>query len=137
MKRRPRFATALAGAALKALATQEETTMTDTTADARPTVALVHGAFADSSGWNDVVGQLRAAGIAVQAISNPLRGISADAAYVASAIQQIPGPVLAVGHSYGGAMHHQRRTPGRQRRRPGLCRCLRPRRRRGPGGHRG
>jgi pimeloyl-ACP methyl ester carboxylesterase len=77
--------------------------MTDTTADARPTVALVHGAFADSSGWNDVVGQLRAAGIAVQAISNPLRGISADAAYVASAIQQIPGPVLAVGHSYGGA----------------------------------
>ena len=64
----------------------------------------MHGAFADSSGWNDVVGQLRAAGIAVQAISNPLRGIAADAAYVASAIQQIPGPVLAVGHSYGGAI---------------------------------
>jgi pimeloyl-ACP methyl ester carboxylesterase len=80
--------------------------MTDTTAAAgsRPTVALVHGAFADSSGWNDVVGQLRAAGIAVQAISNPLRGISADTAYVASAIRQIPGPVLAVGHSYGGAI---------------------------------
>ena len=51
-----------------------------------------------------MVGQLRAAGIAVQAISNPLRGISADAAYVASAIRQIPGPVLAVGHSYGGAV---------------------------------
>jgi pimeloyl-ACP methyl ester carboxylesterase len=78
--------------------------MTDTTAGSRPTVALVHGAFADSSSWNDVVGQLRAAGIAVQAISNPLRGISADAAYVASAIGQIPGPVLAVGHSYGGAI---------------------------------
>ena len=78
--------------------------MTDTTASSRPTVALVHGAFADSSGWNDVVGQLRAAGIAVQAVSNPLRGISADAAYVASAIRQIPGPVLAVGHSYGGAI---------------------------------
>ena len=80
--------------------------MTDATAAAgsRPTVALVHGAFADSSSWNDVVAQLRAAGIAVQAISNPLRGISADAAYVASAIQQIPGPVLAVGHSYGGAI---------------------------------
>ena len=77
--------------------------MTDATAGSRPTVALVHGAFADSSGWNDVVGQLRAAGIAAQAISNPLRGISADAAYVASAFQQIPGPVLAVGHSYGGA----------------------------------
>ena len=70
----------------------------------RPTVALVHGAFADSSGWNDVAGQLQDAGISVQAISNPLRGIAADAAYVASALRQIPGPVLAVGHSYGGAI---------------------------------
>jgi pimeloyl-ACP methyl ester carboxylesterase len=80
--------------------------MTDTAsvASSRPTVALVHGAFADSSGWNDVVEQLRAAGIAAQAISNPLRGITADAAYVASALRQIPGPVLAVGHSYGGAI---------------------------------
>lgn len=79
--------------------------MTDaSTVNSRPTVALVHGAFADSSSWNDVVEQLQAAGIAVQAISNPLRGISADAAYVASAIRQIPGPVLAVGHSYGGAI---------------------------------
>ena len=67
--------------------------MTDasTAANFRLTVALVHGAFADSSGWNDVVEQLQAAGIAVQAISNPLRGITADAAYVASAIRQIPG----------------------------------------------
>jgi pimeloyl-ACP methyl ester carboxylesterase len=70
----------------------------------RPTVALVHGAFADSSGWNDVAGELQDAGIPVQAITNPLRGIAADAAYVASALQQIPGPVLAVGHSYGGAI---------------------------------
>jgi pimeloyl-ACP methyl ester carboxylesterase len=53
---------------------------------------------------DDVISQLHAAGIAVQAISNPLRGITADAAYVASAIGQIPGPVLAVGHSYGGAV---------------------------------
>jgi pimeloyl-ACP methyl ester carboxylesterase len=78
--------------------------MTDSAATSRPTVALVHGAFADSSGWNDVVGQLQAAEIAAQAIANPLRGITADAAYVASAIRQIPGPVLAVGHSYGGAI---------------------------------
>jgi alpha-beta hydrolase superfamily lysophospholipase len=51
--------------------------MTDasTAANSRLTVAFVHGAFADSSGWNDVVEQLQAAGIAVQAISNPLRGI--------------------------------------------------------------
>src|SRR5689334_16242788 len=79
--------------------------MTDaSTVSSRLTVALIHGAFADSSGWNDVVEQLQAAGIAAQAISNPLRGITADAAYVASAIRQIPGPVLAVGHSYGGAI---------------------------------
>jgi pimeloyl-ACP methyl ester carboxylesterase len=71
---------------------------------ARATVVLVHGAFADSSGWNDVVRLLRADGIAVQAVSNPLRGIAEDSAYVASAISQIDGPVLAVGHSYGGAI---------------------------------
>src|SRR3954447_9329170 len=68
------------------------------------TVALVHGAFADSSGWNDVVEQLQAAGVTVRAIVNPLRGIAHDAAYVASALGQIPGRVLAVGHSYGGAV---------------------------------
>src|SRR3712207_9536881 len=74
-----------------------------TTNGARPTVALVHGAFADSSGWNDVVAQLLADEVGVRAVSNPLRGITHDAAYVASALSQIDGPVLAVGHSYGGA----------------------------------
>ncbi len=74
------------------------------TAGSSPTVALVHGAFADSASWNDVVAQLLAEGVKAQAVSNPLRGISSDAAYVASAISQIPGPVLAVGHSYGGAI---------------------------------
>jgi pimeloyl-ACP methyl ester carboxylesterase len=69
-----------------------------------PTVALVHGAFADSTGWTGVIERLTAAGVRAQAISNPLRGIAADAAYVASALGQIPGPVLAVGHSYGGAV---------------------------------
>src|SRR5947209_20103134 len=73
-------------------------------APTRPTVALVHGAFADSSSWNGVVAGLQIAGVPVTAISNPLRGIAADAAYVASALAQIPGPVLAVGHSYGGAI---------------------------------
>jgi pimeloyl-ACP methyl ester carboxylesterase len=77
---------------------------TETTAGGGVTVALVHGAFADSSGWNDVVEQLQAAGIRVQAISNPLRGISHDTAYVAGILNQIPGRVLAVGHSYGGAI---------------------------------
>jgi pimeloyl-ACP methyl ester carboxylesterase len=69
-----------------------------------PTVALVHGAFADSSGWIGVIQLLRAAGVSAVAVSNPLRGIAEDTAYVASALAQIPGPVLAVGHSYGGAI---------------------------------
>ncbi len=75
-----------------------------TTNGSRPTVALVHGAFADSSGWHDVVTRLLADGVQVRAVPNPLRGISHDAAYVASALSQIDGPVLAVGHSYGGAV---------------------------------
>lgn len=67
-------------------------------------VALVHGAFADSSGWSGVIEQLQAAGVEATAISNPLRGVEEDAAYVASAMAQMQGPVLAVGHSYGGAV---------------------------------
>jgi pimeloyl-ACP methyl ester carboxylesterase len=68
------------------------------------TVALVHGAFADSSSWNGVIERLKAKGVQVTAIANPLRGIAIDSAYVASALKQISGPVLAVGHSYGGAV---------------------------------
>ena len=68
------------------------------------TVVLVHGAFADASGWTGVVERLQAAGVQVTAPANPLRGISVDSAYTASLFGQIPGPVLAVGHSYGGAV---------------------------------
>jgi pimeloyl-ACP methyl ester carboxylesterase len=68
------------------------------------TVVLVHGAFADASSWNGVVDRLRARGVQVTAPANPLRGISIDSAYIASVLSQIPGPVLAVGHSYGGAV---------------------------------
>jgi pimeloyl-ACP methyl ester carboxylesterase len=68
------------------------------------TVALVHGAFADSSCWNGVIELLQADGFTVTCPLNPLRGITHDAAYVASFVNQIPGPVLLVGHSYGGAV---------------------------------
>ena len=77
--------------------------MTDTQTTG-PTVALVHGAFADSSGWGGVLAELAAAGIDARCVSNPLRGIERDTAYVAAALEQIPGPVIAVGHSYGGAI---------------------------------
>lgn len=68
------------------------------------TVALVHGAFADGSSWAGVIERLQAKGVQVTAVANPLRGTSIDSAYVASVFDQIPGPVLAVGHSYGGAV---------------------------------
>jgi pimeloyl-ACP methyl ester carboxylesterase len=72
--------------------------------DAPLTVVLVHGAFADASSWSGVIERLQAAGVKVTAPPNPLRGVAHDSAYVASFIEQIPGPVLAVGHSYGGAV---------------------------------
>ena len=68
------------------------------------TVLLVHGAFADSSSWAGVIERLQAKGIKVIAAANPLRGLKSDSAYVAALIDEIPGPVLAVGHSYGGAV---------------------------------
>jgi pimeloyl-ACP methyl ester carboxylesterase len=79
--------------------------MTDATSAAgAPTVLLVHGAFADGSSRARVIERLQAAEVRVQALVNPLRGLAADSAYVASAIQQTDGPVLAVGHSSGGAV---------------------------------
>jgi pimeloyl-ACP methyl ester carboxylesterase len=79
--------------------------MSDPSTETTPlTVVLVHGAFADSSSWNGVIERLQANGMKVTAAPNPLRGIAHDSAYVASFIEQIPGPVLAVGHSYGGAV---------------------------------
>jgi pimeloyl-ACP methyl ester carboxylesterase len=73
-------------------------------ADQQLTVAFVHGAFADSSGWTGVIERLQKNGVQVTAVVNPLRGISIDSAYVASVLGQIPGPVLVVAHSYGGAV---------------------------------
>jgi pimeloyl-ACP methyl ester carboxylesterase len=78
--------------------------MSDAPSDTAPTAVLVHGAFADSSSWNGVIERLQAAGIQVTAAPNPLRGIAHDSAYVASFVKQIPGPVIAVGHSYAGAV---------------------------------
>jgi pimeloyl-ACP methyl ester carboxylesterase len=78
--------------------------MSQTSRSGPLTVVLVHGAFADSSSWSGVIERLQAKGVQVMAAANPLRGISFDSAYVASVFDQIPGPVLAVGHSYGGAV---------------------------------
>jgi pimeloyl-ACP methyl ester carboxylesterase len=69
-----------------------------------PTVLLVHGAFADAGSWSGVIAELQNHGIPVLAPPNPLRGLASDAAYVASVAAQIDGPVVLVGHSYGGAL---------------------------------
>lgn len=69
-----------------------------------PTVVLVHGAFADAAAWIGVISELRSRGIPVIAPPNPLRGLASDAAYVAYVVSQIDGPVILVGHSYGGAL---------------------------------
>ncbi|MFI1712177.1 alpha/beta fold hydrolase [Streptomyces sp. NPDC053513] len=71
---------------------------------ARPTVVLVHGAFADASGFARVIPELTAAGMAVVAPAVPNRGLVDDAAYIASVIRAVDGPVVLVGHSYGGAV---------------------------------
>jgi pimeloyl-ACP methyl ester carboxylesterase len=69
-----------------------------------PTVVLVHGAFADASSWNGVIERLQLKGVQVTAPANPLRGIEIDSSYLATVLDEIPGPVVAVGHSYGGAV---------------------------------
>ncbi len=79
-------------------------TQTTPTSAGPLSVVLVHGAFADASSWTGVIERLQAGGVQVTAPANPLRGISSDSAYLASVFDQIPGPVLAVGHSYGGAV---------------------------------
>jgi pimeloyl-ACP methyl ester carboxylesterase len=69
-----------------------------------PTVVLVHGGFADASYWVPVIRELQASDLPVLAPANPLRGLASDAEYIASFANQIDGPVLLVGHSYGGAV---------------------------------
>ena len=78
--------------------------MSDANNTGSPTVVLVHGAFADASSWNGVIERLLAKGVQVTAPANPLRGISIDSAYITGVLEETPGPVVAVGHSYGGAV---------------------------------
>lgn len=73
----------------------------------KPTIVLVHGAFADSSSWSSVIADLQRDGYPVVAAPNPLRSIDGDAAYVAAVVKSVRGPVVLVGHSYGGAVISQ------------------------------
>ena len=70
----------------------------------KPTVILVHGAYAESSSWNGVLEPLTTAGHRVIAFATPLRGVASDAALLSDLLRTVDGPVLLVGHSYGGAV---------------------------------
>ncbi|HEY1368938.1 MAG TPA: alpha/beta hydrolase [Gaiellaceae bacterium] len=70
----------------------------------KPTIVLVHGAFAESASWNGVIDSLASAGHPVIAAANPLRSVDGDAAAVADLVRTIEGPVVLVAHSYGGAV---------------------------------
>jgi pimeloyl-ACP methyl ester carboxylesterase len=71
-------------------------------AQPKPTIVLVHGAFAESSSWDGVIAELSRDGYTAVAAANPLRSVASDAAAVSAVVRSIPGPVVLVGHSYGG-----------------------------------
>src|SRR4051794_12357442 len=73
-------------------------------ATAKPTVVLVHGAWADASGFDREIAMLQARGFDAVAPADPLRSLASDSAYLASFLASITGPVVLVGHSYGGAV---------------------------------
>ena len=102
--RRPiRFAAALAFVA--ALSTSlPPLALAQTASTPKPTIVFVHGAFAESSSWDGVLRRLQAENYPVIAAANPLRGVKSDAAYVGGILDGVHGPVVLVGHSYGGSV---------------------------------
>jgi pimeloyl-ACP methyl ester carboxylesterase len=86
------------------LFTPDSTSNGHTEQNAKPTIVLVHGAWADASGWNQEITNLERSGYSVIAPANPLRGLASDATYIRSVLQTVTGPIVLVGHSYGGAV---------------------------------
>src|SRR5437870_13638941 len=76
----------------------------DTVSATKPSIVLVHGAWADGSSWSRVIALLQDKGYTVYAPANPLRGLASDSAYIADFLHSITGPIVLVGHSYGGAV---------------------------------
>ncbi len=94
--------TLLAGAA--AAITVAGTPAAASATSRKPTIVLVHGAFADASGWAGVISELAAHGYPVVAPANPLRTLSGDANYLKAFLGSVTGPIVLAGHSYGGAV---------------------------------
>ena len=89
---------------LTAFAASGNTQSSRTGAGSKPTVVLVHGGWDNSTGWNAVVAKLQERGFDVIAPANPLRDLASDSAYISSVLDTIEGPIVLVGHSYGGAV---------------------------------
>ena len=111
MSRRKVLAAGAALAGSAALVTSQQGTAAAATPDTgkgsskvKPTIVLVHGGYADSSCWNDTIGELQHKGYTVICGANPLRGIPTDAPYIASLLDSISGPVVLVAHSMGGTV---------------------------------
>ncbi|MGW6272008.1 alpha/beta fold hydrolase [Streptomyces sp. NPDC055060] len=109
---RPNRRSALLGVAATAGLSMAAVTLPGTAGAAphhppRPTIVLEHGAFADAASWDGVVTRLQRAGYPVVSAANPLRGPATDAAYLRSVVRHIDGPVVLVGHSYGGTVISQ------------------------------
>ena len=76
----------------------------------KPTVVLMHGAFAESASWNGVIADLHSRGYKAIAVANPLRGLQEDAVYLRSVLDGLSGPVVVAGHSYGGSVMSEAAT---------------------------
>jgi pimeloyl-ACP methyl ester carboxylesterase len=98
----PVFIVLVAALAVSLSSASGASAATDNSAQTRPTIVLVHGAWADSSSWSGVIDRLQHVGYTVVAPANPLRGLKSDSTYLSSYLDTIPGPVVLVGHSYGG-----------------------------------
>ncbi|MGJ6966963.1 alpha/beta fold hydrolase [Streptosporangium sp. G11] len=106
-------ATFVAGPAMVGGLLMAATAPVQATSIKKPTIVLVHGAFADASSWNGVIKELKRDGYPVLATANPLRGLSSDAAYLKSVLKGVKGSIVLVGHSYGGAVISQAATGNR------------------------
>ncbi len=80
------------------------TAMAATPESTLPTIVLIHGALADSSSWDGVISRLQADGYTVIAVANPLRDLKSDSEYISRVVKNVTGPVVLVGHSYGGSI---------------------------------
>ena len=94
-------------AAAALLLTGATTATAQTEHEQKPTIVLLHGAFADGASWSEVTSRLQRDGYHVVAPAVPLRGIATDTAYLTGVLNGIPGPKVLVGHSYGGALVSQ------------------------------